>query len=147
VRGFTTADFAKFHPGGALGKQLYLRVGELCALHDRPRVSPDSTLQEVILEISSKRLGATAVIDGAGQLHGIVTDGDLRRMLQRGADFNNLTAKHIMSPTPKTIGPDALAVDALALMRKHAITQLLVFENETYQGIVHLHDLVREGLV
>lgn len=147
VRGFTTADFAKFHPGGALGKQLYLRVGELCALHERPRVSPDSTLQEVILEISSKRLGATAVIDGAGQLHGIVTDGDLRRMLQRGADFNHLTAKQIMSPTPKTIGPDALAVDALALMRKHSITQLLVFEKEIYQGIVHLHDLVREGLV
>jgi len=147
LRGFTPEDFAKFHPGGALGKQLYLRVRELCALHERPAVSPDATLQEVILEISSKRLGATAVLDARETLLGVVTDGDLRRMLQRGADFSGMTAGQIMSSNPKTIGPDALAVNALALMRQHAITQLLVLENEQYLGIVHLHDLVREGIV
>lgn len=147
LRGFTPEDFAKFHPGGALGKQLYLRVRELYALHERPAVSPDATLQEVILEISSKRLGATAVLDACGALLGVVTDGDLRRMLQRGADFSGMTAGQIMTSNPKTIEPDALAVDALARMRQHAITQLLVLENDQYLGIVHLHDLVREGIV
>ena len=147
LRGFTPEDFAKFHPGGALGKQLYLRVGELCALHERPVVAPEATLQEVILEISSKRLGATAVLDAGGALLGVVTDGDLRRMLQRSAGFSDITARHIMTPNPKTIGPDALAVSALALMRQYSITQLLVVDNAQYLGIVHLHDLVREGLV
>ncbi len=147
LRGFTPEDFAKFHPGGALGKQLYLRVGELCALHERPVVAPEATLQEVILEISSKRLGATAVLDAGGALLGVVTDGDLRRMLQRSAGFSDITARHIMTPNPKTIGPDALAVSALALMRQYSITQLLVVDNDQYLGIVHLHDLVREGLV
>lgn len=147
MRGFTPEDFAKFHPGGALGKQLYLRVRELYLLHERPVVTPDASLQEVILEISSKRLGATAVLDAAGQLLGIVTDGDLRRMLQRSGGFENLSARQIMTTTPKTIGPDALAIDALALMRQYSITQLVVVENGLYLGIVHLHDLVREGLV
>ena len=147
LRGFSADDFAKFHPGGALGKQLYLRVRELYPLHDRPVVRPEASLREVIFEISSKRLGATAVLDDAGALLGVVTDGDLRRMLERNADFNNITARQIMTPTPRTISPEALAVDALALMRKHSITQLLVIENGQYRGIVHLHDLVREGLV
>ncbi|MBK6932734.1 MAG: KpsF/GutQ family sugar-phosphate isomerase [Saprospirales bacterium] len=147
LRGFSPDDFAKFHPGGALGKQLYLRVRDLYALHERPVVHPGASLQDVILEISSKRLGATAVLDDQHNLLGVVTDGDLRRMLQRTAGFGGVTAREIMTPAPKTIGPDALAVDALALMRQFAITQLLVLENGQYLGIVHLHDLVREGLV
>lgn len=146
-KGFSTSDFAKFHPGGALGKQLYLRVRDLYLLHERPVVGPDATLHEVILEISSKRLGATAVLDAAGQLLGIITDGDLRRMLQRGGDLTGICARDILSPSPRHIGPDALAVDALTLLRQHSITQLLVLEEGRYLGMVHLHDLVREGLV
>lgn len=146
-KGFSPGDFAKFHPGGALGKQLYLRVRDLYTLHEKPAVSPDATLHEVLLEISSKRLGATAVLNENQQLAGIVTDGDLRRMLQRGGDFLHLHARDILSPQPKTIAPDALAVDALALMRQHSITQLVVVEAGKYLGMVHLHDLVREGLV
>jgi len=147
LRGFSPSDFAKFHPGGALGKQLYLRVHELCTLHEPPIVSPNATLREVILEISSKRLGATAVLDETGTLAGVITDGDLRRMLAKPMDFSSVTARQIMSVTPKSITPDALAVDALALMRQHSITQLLVLDAGRYIGIVHLHDLVREGLV
>jgi arabinose-5-phosphate isomerase len=146
-KGFSPGDFAKFHPGGTLGKQLYLRVRDLYPLHERPAVGPYATLNEVILEISSKRLGATAVLDENEQLTGIVTDGDLRRMLQRGGDFSHLRAHDILSPHPKTIAPDALAVDALALMRQHSITQLVVLEEKKYLGMVHLHDLIREGLV
>ncbi len=146
-KGFSPGDFAKFHPGGALGKQLYLRVRDLYVLHDRPVVGPETPLNEVILEISSKRLGATAVLDDAGHLLGVITDGDLRRMLQRGGDFSGTTARDILSPAPRAIGPDALAVDALAMLRQHSITQLLVLENDAYLGMVHLHDLVREGLV
>jgi arabinose-5-phosphate isomerase len=147
LRGFSTDDFAKFHPGGALGKQLYLRVRDLYTLHERPSVWADATLQEVILEISSKRLGATAVLSRPGRLLGVITDGDLRRMLHSGANFSAVTAQQIMSLSPKTIDPDALAVDALALMRLHSISQLLVLENEQYLGMMHLHDLIREGLV
>lgn len=147
LRGFSPSDFAKFHPGGALGKQLYLRVHELCALHEPPSVSLNATLREVILEISSKRLGATAVLDETGALVGVITDGDLRRMLAKPMDFTHVTAGQIMSVAPKSIAPDALAVHALALMRQHSITQLLVLDAGRYIGIVHLHDLVREGLV
>jgi arabinose-5-phosphate isomerase len=147
VRGFSPTDFAKFHPGGALGKQLYLRVQQLCALNERPAVSPDASLREIIFEISSKRLGATAVLDADGHLLGVVTDGDLRRMLQQTADIGSRTAREIMTPAPKFIAPDALAVHALALMRHHAITQLLVLDEGRYVGMVHLHDLIREGLV
>ncbi|MFN0034258.1 MAG: SIS domain-containing protein [Saprospiraceae bacterium] len=146
-KGFGTQDFAKFHPGGALGKQLYLRVQDLYLLHERPAVNLDATLPEVILEISSKRLGATAVVGPESQLLGIITDGDLRRMLQRGGDFGAVCARDIFSPAAKAVGPDTLAVDALALMRQHSISQLLVAENGHYLGIVHLHDLLREGLV
>lgn len=148
-KGFSPEDFGKFHPGGALGKQLYLRVRDLCALHERPSVGPDASLQEIILEISSKRLGATAVLDSEEHLLGIITDGDLRRMLQRGnfSDFASLRARDILSASPKSISPDALAVDALAMLRQYSITQLLVLEGDNYVGVVHLHDLVREGLV
>jgi arabinose-5-phosphate isomerase len=147
MKGFTPEDFAKFHPGGALGKQLYLRVRDLSFQNERPAVGPAATLHEVILEISSKRLGATAVLDDAGALLGVVTDGDLRRMLARGGDFSSVTARDILTANPKTIASDALAVEALALMRHHSITQLLALEDGRYAGIVHLHDLLREGLV
>lgn len=147
-KGFSPADFGKFHPGGALGKQLYLRVRDLYALHERPAIHPDAPLRDVILEISSKRLGATAVLDEADHLLGIITDGDLRRMLQRDdVDFSSLRASDILHASPKSIGPDALAVDALTVMRQFSITQLVVMEENRYLGMVHLHDLVREGLV
>ncbi len=146
-KGFGSQDFAKFHPGGALGKQLYLRVQDLYPLHERPVVGPDATLSEVIVEISSKRLGATAVISPNDELLGVITDGDLRRMLQRGGDFSTVKAIEILSPAPKYVSPDTLAVNALALMRQHSISQLLVVDNGHFLGIVHLHDLLREGLV
>lgn len=146
-KGFSSEDFARFHPGGALGKQLYLRVQDLYRLHERPVVGPEATLPEVILEISSKRLGATAVVSHEGNLLGIITDGDLRRMIQRGGDFNAVCARDILSPAAKSVAPDTLAVNALAMMRQHSISQLLVVEQGHYLGIVHLHDLLREGLV
>ncbi len=146
-KGFSPEDFGKFHPGGALGKQLYLRVRDLYTQHERPAIGPDASLQDIIIEISSKRLGATAVLDEKGQLLGIITDGDLRRMLQRGADFSSVSARDLLVRTPKSIAPDELAVNALALMREHSIAQLLVLEDDKYLGMVHLHDLVREGLV
>lgn len=146
-KGFSSRDFAKFHPGGTLGKQLYLRVRDLYPLHERPSVGPNTSLPELILEISSKRLGATAVENEKGELLGIITDGDLRRMIQKGGNFQTLLASEIMVPTAKHVPPDMLAVDALAMMRQYAISQLLVVENGRYLGMIHLHDLVREGLV
>jgi KpsF/GutQ family protein len=122
-RGFSAADFAKFHPGGALGKQLYLRVRDLYDRNEKPSVRLDATLNEVILEISAKRLGATAVLDNDNRLAGIITDGDLRRMLQQQTDFPSLKAADILTRSPKFIGPDEMAVDAFALMRNHSITQ------------------------
>lgn len=147
LKGFSTQDFARFHPGGALGKQLYLRVRDLSVLHERPMVSPEAGIPDIIHEISSKRLGATAVVDATGHLLGIITDGDLRRMLLRGTDLSAVHARDILSTGAKTIHPDELAVEALALMRQHSITQLLVMDGDQYAGIVHLHDLLREGLV
>ncbi len=148
VRGFTAQDFAKFHPGGALGKQLYLRVRDLYPLHERPVVGPEASLPEILHEISSRRLGATAVLDAQQNLLGIITDGDLRRMLARpGLELTALRAADVLSPGPKTIDPDALAVDALALLRQYSITQLVVMDGDRYLGMVHLHDLVREGLL
>lgn len=147
LRGFTPADFAKFHPGGSLGKQLYLRVRDLVARNERPAVLVSSGLHDIIVEISSKRLGMTAVLGADGALLGIITDGDLRRMLQQRPDFSGLSAADIMTPDPKTIDPEALAVEALATMRQHSITQLLVADRQGYRGVVHLHDLIREGLV
>ncbi len=148
VKGFSPDDFARFHPGGALGKQLYLRVRDLYTLHEKPTVRPDAPLPAVLLEISAKRLGATAVTDNHGALLGIITDGDLRRMLGKPGDWAAMRADQIMSAKPKTIGPDALAVDALARMREHSISQLVVVDADgTYLGIAHLQDLLREGLV
>ncbi|RFS23387.1 KpsF/GutQ family sugar-phosphate isomerase [Chitinophaga silvatica] len=145
--GFTAADFAKFHPGGALGKKLYLKVSDLSKLHQSPKVKLDSSLREVIVEISSKMLGVTAVLDENGILQGIITDGDLRRMLEKNVPTTDVKAKDIMSLNPKAIQQDQLAINALDMMRQHDITQLLVMEGNYYQGIIHLHDLIREGII
>jgi len=147
VKGFSSADFAKFHPGGSLGKKLYLRVSDLSKLNERPAVNQNSSLTDVIVEITRKRLGLTAVLNDEGLLTGVITDGDLRRMLEKGNDINQTTAKDIMGIHPKTIEGDALAVDALDRMRKNNITQLIVIEDNHYAGVIHLHDLIREGII
>ena len=147
AKGFGSEEFAKFHPGGTLGKKLYLRVADLYYQNEKPSVKPDSSLKEVIIEITKKRLGATAVTDDNNAVLGIITDGDLRRMLEKNISLQHLQAKDIMTTLPKNISADKLAVDALDVMRKNNITQLLVIENEKYSGIVHLHDLVREGII
>jgi len=146
-RGFTSADFAKFHPGGALGKKLYLRVADLYIQNEKPQVQSDSLLKDVILEISKKRLGMTAVIDEKGFLIGIITDGDLRRMLEKNTQLTDIRADQIMTPSPKTIDADALAIDAMELMRSNNITQLPVVVDKKYAGVIHLHDLIREGIL
>ncbi len=126
LKGFTEKDFARYHPGGALGKRLYLRVADMSDMNQQPKVKAGSSLREVIYEISGKRLGATAVLDEAGALLGIITDGDLRRMLEKNENPANLKASDILSANPKTIDGNELATEALALMRKHDITQLVV---------------------
>ncbi|RYY90190.1 MAG: KpsF/GutQ family sugar-phosphate isomerase [Chitinophagaceae bacterium] len=146
-RGFKVEDFAKFHPGGALGKKLYLRVGDLSSQHEKPQVTTTQGIREVIMEISAKRLGITAVLNNAGELAGIITDGDLRRMLEKATVLDNIQAGHIMSEHPKTIEASELAVNALDLMRSNNITTLLVLDNGQYAGVIHLHDLIREGLL
>lgn len=147
LRGFSPEDFARYHPGGALGKQLYLRVRDLYPLNEKPSVMPEATIHEAILEISSRRLGATAVVDPNDQLQGIITDGDLRRMLERNPNTADLKAKDIMTPAPRDIAPDEMAIHALGIMRQYNITQLPVTDSGKYLGMIHLHDLLREGIV
>jgi len=147
MRGFGSEDFARFHPGGTLGKKLYLRVQDLYIHNERPRVATAATLREVIMEITSKRLGATAVTDDNGTLLGIVTDGDLRRMLEKNVSTDGMTARDIMTVQPKTVDAEALAIEALDLMRTHDITQLVVTGTAGYLGFIHLHDLIREGII
>ena len=147
IRGFTPNDFAQYHPGGALGKQLYLRVYDIFPNNEKPYVSENENLRNTIIEMTSKRLGVTVVLDAARKVVGIITDGDLRRMLQSKKEVEHLTAKDIMTPNPKTIQQDALAVNALAMMREKSITQLLVMDGDEYVGVIHLHDLIREGLI
>ena len=146
ARGFTSSDFARLHPGGAIGKQLYLKVSDIYSNNQAPRVSFDDDIKKVIYEISSKRLGATAVIK-EDKLLGVITDGDLRRMLENNSDISKLTAADIMTKKPRTITPDTLLVNALNLMRQNNITQLLVVEKNTYKGVIHLHDILREGIL
>lgn len=145
-RGFSTADFAKFHPGGSLGKRMYLRVSDLYPINEKPEVSADASLAEVILEITAKRLGCTAVL-GASGLAGIITDGDLRRMLQQSDSNDHMTAKDLMSANPQTIEPSALVSEALEIMNKRSITQLLVVKQGEYLGVIHLHDILKEGII
>lgn len=147
MRGFTAADFAKYHPGGALGKMLYLTVGDLCKNNEVPKIQAEDSLHTLIIEISSKRLGVTAVLNQESEIIGIVTDGDLRRMLQREKPVQNLTAKDIMSSNPKLIEASEKAVNALEIMRNHNITSLLVTKDKHYFGVVHLHDILREGII
>lgn len=145
-REFTSNDFARFHPGGALGKRLYLKVCDLYPNHDLPVVDENSNINEVILEITSKRLGATAVCDAEGKLLGIVTDGDLRRMLKNFSNIADLKARDIMSASPRTIDYQEYAVNALNLMQDNNITQLVVLKEGKVAGFVHIHDLLKEGL-
>lgn len=146
-KGFNAEGFAKFHPGGALGKKLYLRVSDLYIDNEKPEVKTDAPIKEVIMEMTKKRLGVTAVTTAGGKLAGIITDGDLRRMLEKTDAIQKITAKDIMTQKPKTIAPAEMAVNALDLMRSNSITQLVVVEDEIYLGILHLHDLVKEGLI
>ena len=146
-KGFGQDDFAKFHPGGTLGKKLYLRVSDLALNNEKPMVTAASGLKDVIIEITKKRLGCTAVIDEKDMIEGIITDGDLRRMLEKNINLDDVTANQIMTLNPKSIEQDKLAVDALELMRQHNITQLLVTNDGSYSGVIHLHDLVREGII
>jgi arabinose-5-phosphate isomerase len=147
AKGFSADEFARFHPGGTLGKKLYLKVSDLSLQNEKPHVDETSSLKDVIVEITKRRLGATAVLDKNEHIAGIITDGDLRRMLEKNILLQNITAKDIMAINPKTISQNDLAVDALDLMRKNNISQLLVVDNEKYEGIIHLHDLVREGII
>ena len=146
-RDFSSEDFAKLHPGGALGKQLYLRVDDLYAANEKPMVVPNASIKDVILEISSKRLGAAAVIDIDGKLLGIITDGDLRRMLNSHDTFANLKAIDIMTKSPKTIDTEEYAASAMTLMQSKNITQLVVMKENSFVGFIHIHDLLREGIV
>ena len=146
LRGFSKNDFAKYHPGGALGKKLYLRVQDISAVNEKPKVLPTTNIKNVIIEITEKMLGVTAVVEN-DKIIGIITDGDLRRMLSKVDDFSKLTAKDIMSANPKRIESDAMAIDALELMETNGISQLLVEEQGKYAGVVHLHDLIKEGII
>ena len=146
IRGFSSDDFAKYHPGGALGKKLFLTVKDLLALNEKPAVSLKSAVKEVIIEISKKRLGVTAVTEN-NKIVGIITDGDLRRMLANTEDFSKLCAEDIMSKAPKTINVNAMAIEAMELMESSEISQLLVHDEEHYAGVIHLHDLIKEGII
>lgn len=146
-KGFALEDFAKLHPGGTLGKKLYLRVADLYTDHEKPEVRTDQSVKEVIVEMTRKRLGVTGVVGADGKLVGIITDGDLRRMLEKSDSIERITARDIMNPHPKTILPSEMAVNALDIMRQNSITQLVVAEKDSYLGILHLHDLVKEGLI
>ena len=147
LKGFTAEDFAKFHPGGALGKQLTLKLEAIAEKNAAPKVKENASIKEVIYEISSKRLGATIVTNESGKITGIITDGDIRRMIEKGSDIQSLQAKDIMGHNPKTLQKDELAIRGLEMLEAKNITQLIVVdENENYCGMVHFHDLIREGL-
>lgn len=145
---FTGKDFARYHPGGNLGKKLYLKVDDIYRLNEKPFVKKDASLKDVIFEISRGRLGATAVVDEAGKITGIITDGDVRRMLEKTSDVSKIKAEDITTSNPKTIQPDLLAIEAFETLKKFDINQLLIADvNGIYLGILHLHDLIREGII
>ena len=145
LNNFDSKDFAKYHPGGALGKKLYLRVSDLIEKNEKPQVAPTTLIKDVIIEISEKRLGTAAVIEN-NTIVGIITDGDIRRMLADTTDISSVIASDIMSSNPKTIATDVMAVDTLQVMESNNISQILVEDNGRYVGVVHLHDLIKEGL-
>jgi arabinose-5-phosphate isomerase len=146
LRNFTREDFAKYHPGGSLGKKLLLQVKDMLENSLKPMVTPDAPIKKVILEISEKRLGATAVVENE-KVIGVITDGDIRRMLNDNDTFTHLTAKDIMTKTPKTIQSSTMVVQALNILEDFSITQLIVVDNDQYMGIIHLHDILKEGIV
>lgn len=146
MRNFTSEDFAKYHPGGALGKKLLLRVSDMLENSLKPMVAPDAPIKKVIFEISEKRLGVTAVVENE-KVIGIITDGDIRRMLNENDTFTHLTAKDIMTKNPKMIQSTIMVTDALNILEDFAITQLIVLDNDKYQGVLHLHDILKEGIV
>jgi len=146
LRGFSSRDFARFHPGGSLGKQLYLRVFDLSEINEKPKVELESGIKDVIVEITEKMLGVTAVVED-NKIKGIITDGDLRRMLSKTDDISRLKAKDIMTTNPKRIDSNAMAVKAMELMNNHGISQLLVEENGYYKGVIHIHNLIKEGIL
>ena len=146
LKDFGTKDFAKYHPGGTLGKKLYLRVNDLVGQNEVPQVNPTTPVKDVIIEISKKRLGTTAVIDG-DKIVGIITDGDIRRMLEKDLEISKLTAQDIMGKNPITIDANEMAVVALDIMQNKSITQILVTENDSYLGVIHFHDLIKEGII
>lgn len=146
MRGFTAEDFAKFHPGGALGKRLYLTVGDVCIKNGVPQVKPDDIMTQAIIEISQKMLGAAAVIDN-GKLVGIVTDGDLRRMLMKHPNIETVRVNEIMTKNPTTIEKSAHVADALNIMQSKEISVLPVMENDKYVGMIHIHDIIKEGII
>lgn len=146
LRGFSNKDFAFYHPGGSIGKRLYLKVSDMYLHHDKPSVSENATIRDTIIEMTGKRLGAT-VITANNQVKGIITDGDLRRMLQSRKDLTNLTASDIMTPNPVSITPSALAYEAFSMMRERSISHIVVSEEGNYMGILHIHDLIKEGFL
>jgi len=147
-KGFSTEDFAKIHPGGSLGKKLYMRVADIYSQNEAPKIFSEAKLSDVIYEISSKRLGATAVVDNRGNLLGIITDGDIRRMLQEEKNTKTVLAKDIMTKSPKFVYDTEMAAKAFHLMETNKITQMIVLNKENkYLGIIHLHDILKEGIV
>jgi len=146
-REFNESDFAKYHPGGSLGKKLYLKAKDLALSNEKPSIGPSASVKDVLIEISKNRLGAVAVVDANNNVVGVITDGDIRRMLENNHSIANLKAEDIMGRTPKSIQSDALAIEALHIIKENNITQLLVLEQNTYFGIIHLHDLLNEGIV
>jgi arabinose-5-phosphate isomerase len=146
-REFNAADFARYHPGGSLGKKLYLKAGDLALTNEKPAIHPDAPVKDVLIEISKNRLGAVAVVDTEHHVLGVITDGDIRRMLENNNSIAGLKAEDIMGRQPKSIQYDSLAVDALHIIKENNITQLLVLEQNTYFGIIHMHDLLNEGIV
>ncbi|APA00849.1 KpsF/GutQ family sugar-phosphate isomerase [Flavobacterium commune] len=146
MRDFKAEDFAKYHPGGALGKKLLLKVKDLIEHNQKPIVSPNTLVKKVIFEISEKRLGVTAVVEN-NEVVGIITDGDIRRMLNDRDTFTDLTAKDIMTKNPKSIQSETMAIDALQILENHSITQLIVIDNKEYKGVLHLHDILKEGIL
>ncbi len=147
LKDFTSSDFAKYHPGGALGKRLYLRVADIISKNEKPAVKATASIKDVIIEISNKRLGVTAVTDDNNKIIGIITDGDLRRMLAETTDINTLKAIDIMSASPKTLTSDAMAVEAKELLEENNISQVLIQDNNQFSGVVHIHDLIKEGIL
>lgn len=145
-RDFKSEDFAKFHPGGALGKRLYLKAGDLATQNQKPQVKKTDTVRNVLIEISSKRIGAAAVIEN-NTIIGIITDGDIRRMMEKYENINELKASDIMSHEPKTIDADELAVNAINIMQQKNISQIIVTKQNHFFGFIHLHDLLKEGII